>query len=58
MQFEYNGKQYDIRLKARYLPKELHNVGTDDLIMLMSSRTDHSVKQTILNSYIEGATVL
>ena len=58
MQFNYNGKQYDIRLKSRYLPVGIKNVGSMDLLVFLSSRTDPQIKERILQSYLPTATLV
>lgn len=58
MTFQYNGKEYDLRFKARHLPKQLRDVSGADLVILLSNKTTKEFKQTLLNNYVEGAIVL
>jgi hypothetical protein len=59
MKIEYEGKQYDLRLKSRYLPKPLRNINTLDLAILLANRgVDKSYKLTIIREYLPGAKVL
>ena len=55
MKFDYNGTRYDLRLKDRYLPKELRQIGSLDRMVMLDRRTSDEVKQRILTSYLNGA---
>jgi len=58
MRFEYNNKQYDLRLKNRYLPKALHNIASFDLLIMLGNDTSDKTKQELLSQYLPGATLI
>lgn len=58
MKFDYNDKRYDVRLKRRYLPAGIKDIGSLDLMILMNSTTSHQMKTYILQSYLPTATVV
>lgn len=57
MQFTYENKNYDIRFKKRYLPEGIKEVGSFDLMVLLSSGTRDRLKLALLQSYLPGATL-
>ena len=58
MKIQHNNKQYDLRYKKRYLPKELQELGGLDYIVLIDRNVNIKVKQKILGYYLPEAKII